>query len=109
APVTIIAHEWGRLVQADLDLETEMNYSIERELQADCFAGAWSHSADQEGMVEKGDLDEGTQALYQAGDDINTPWFDPQAHGQPQQRFNSFTEGYNNGPQYCIDNVHNLG
>jgi hypothetical protein len=101
APVTIIAHEWGHLVQSNLGLLRGQFYTIQTELQADCFAGAWSKSVAEKGLLEEGDIEEGAGALFRAGDDIDLPWFDPGAHGQPEQRVESFNIGFEEGVDGC--------
>jgi predicted metalloprotease len=101
APVTIIAHEWGHLVQANLGLLETAQYTIQLELQADCFAGAWAASAGEADLLEEGDLEEGATALFRAGDNLDTPWFDPGAHGQPDQRVDAFGIGLDQGPEGC--------
>ncbi|MEO6458355.1 MAG: neutral zinc metallopeptidase [Chloroflexia bacterium] len=103
APVTILAHEWGHLVQGNLDLLNSGLYSVQLELQADCFAGAWANYAGELEILEEGDLDEGATALFKAGDDSNTAWFDPQAHGQPDQRIQSFDIGLKSNTDACFE------
>ncbi len=39
------------------------------ELQADCFAGVWGHSMQQQGVLEAGDLEEALNAAQAIGDD----------------------------------------
>ena len=39
------------------------------ELQADCFAGVWAHTAYQRQILEDGDLEEGLTAAAAIGDD----------------------------------------
>jgi predicted metalloprotease len=39
------------------------------ELQADCFAGVWGHSMQQQGVLESGDLEEALNAAQAIGDD----------------------------------------
>ena len=39
------------------------------ELQADCFAGVWGHSMQQQGVLETGDLEEALNAAQAIGDD----------------------------------------
>jgi predicted metalloprotease len=102
APVTILAHEWGHLVQANLGiLQSNAFYSIEIELQADCLAGVWAYRAGEDQMLEEGDLDEAAVSLFKAGDDIDTPWFDPRAHGRPEQRIEAFSAGFDGGVEAC--------
>jgi predicted metalloprotease len=102
APVTIIAHEWGHLIQADLGLLDSSRYTIDIELQADCFAGAYAKHAGEEGLLEPGDLDEGVGNLYKAGDESDLPWFASGAHGQPDQRVAAFQRGLDNGADKCL-------
>jgi predicted metalloprotease len=102
APVTIIAHEWGHLVQADLGILDSSRYTIDIELQADCFAGAYAKHAGEEGLLEEGDLDEGVNNLYKAGDESDLPWFAAGAHGQPDQRVGAFQLGLDNGADKCL-------
>ncbi|MFL5733917.1 MAG: neutral zinc metallopeptidase [Chloroflexia bacterium] len=101
AVAVITAHEWGHLVQTDLGIMDGSYRSVDIELQADCFAGAWAKHAEQTGELEAGDLQEGAKALYNAGDPANVPWFSRQAHGTPQQREDSFNNGYAQGAQGC--------
>ena len=71
AEAYVIAHEVGHHVQNLLGIlpkvdsarrnasEEEANaLSVRLELQADCFAGVWGHEADQEGILDPGDIDE---------------------------------------------------
>lgn len=94
APVTIIAHEWGHLVQAHFGLQNQQL----AELQADCFAGAYTQAAAQWGLLEPGDLEGGAASLY-AGGKPNTPWF---GHGTPEQRIQAFEYGLQYGIAPCI-------
>jgi uncharacterized protein len=101
-PVFILAHEWGHSVQANLGVLNDPRIpGIQRELQADCFAGAYAANADERGLLEQGDLDEAAQSLIAAGDPAGTPWYDPQAHGSAQQRLNAFEAGLQQGVGGC--------
>ena len=73
------------------------------ELQADCYAGAWGADADQRGMLEQGDIEEGLAAARSVGDLPGVPWFDPQAHGTPEQRIEAFSVGFRRGPFACTE------
>ena len=102
APVLIIAHEWGHLVQSLLGiLGDEELLTIQTELQADCLAGAWAADADARGLLEQGDFDEGIIALFNVGDSRGTPFFDPRAHGTSGQRIDSFKGGFEAGLEAC--------
>ena len=81
ARVYVLAHELGHHVQnglgdsarvsqeqqADPDGANEL--SVRLELQADCYAGIWAHSAQDRGIIEPGDIDEGLAAAASVGVD----------------------------------------
>lgn len=83
AQAYVIGHEIGHHVQNLLgisgkvhDLQQRSNpaqanaLSVLLELQADCFAGIWAHSADKyRSLLEPGDVDEGLKAASAIGDD----------------------------------------
>jgi predicted metalloprotease len=105
APALVLAHEWGHAVQQRLGLLSTASYTIERELQADCLAGAWTRYAEVvQKILEPGDIDEGIRTLFEVRDKVGTPWFDPSAHGTGQQRIRSFNGGYDapNGARACV-------
>lgn len=102
APVLIIAHEWGHLVQSLLGiLGDEELLTIQTELQADCLAGVWAADANEREMLQEGDFDEGIIALFNVGDTRDTPFFDPSAHGTSGQRIDSFKDGFELGLDAC--------
>jgi predicted metalloprotease len=77
----VLAHEVGHHVQQELGIEPKVRQqqrsdpdsanelSVRMELQADCFAGAWAHSAFSAGDLEDGDLEEALAAAEAVGDD----------------------------------------
>lgn len=77
----VIAHELGHHVQKILGIESKVRrlqesnpsarnpLSVRMELQADCFAGVWGHSAGQNGILEEGDVEAGLRAAAAVGDD----------------------------------------
>jgi predicted metalloprotease len=78
----VIAHEVGHHVQKLLGIEPKVRQlqqnasqaevnrlSVKMELQADCFAGVWGHSMQQQGVLESGDLEEALNAAQAIGDD----------------------------------------
>ena len=83
AQAYVVAHEVGHHVQTLLGIsernmaarqrasEAEANaLSVRQELQADCFAGIWAHSADRSRqLLEAGDIEEGLNAAAAIGDD----------------------------------------
>ncbi len=117
----VIAHEVGHHVQNLLGTEakvrrlqqnasqTEINaLSVRLELQADCYAGVWGHSMQQQGVLEAGDLEEALNAATAIGDDrlqkrsqgVVTP--DTFTHGTSAQRYNWFKRGMDSGdPAQC--------
>jgi predicted metalloprotease len=98
APVVIIAHEWGHFIQHQIRIWHL--FTIQAELQADCFAGAYAQHANQVGHLQQGDLEEGASSLYNAGD--YAAWFEPGAHGSPEQRRDKFMRGFNEGLGACF-------
>jgi predicted metalloprotease len=110
AEAYVIAHEVGHHVQNLLglmrqgDLGTGANsLSVRTELQADCFAGIWAKSADQEGIVDPGDIDQALNAASQIGDDTlqkqQQGYVVPDSftHGTAAQRSRWFKTGYSQG------------
>ncbi len=95
----VLAHEWGHSIQSQLGARAR--FTIQYELQADCYAGAWAGDADVRGLLEEGDIDEGLVALRSVADLKGTPWTDPQAHGTAQERIGSFAIGFDEGPRSC--------
>jgi hypothetical protein len=102
AAVSILAHEWGHLVQTQLGISRGNAFTIQMELQADCFAGAYSKYAERTGKLDPGDLEEAGAGLFNAGDPEGMPWFSPMAHGKSMQRINAFLDGYRGGAQRCL-------
>ena len=99
AAAFVLAHEFGHAVQARLPRQEQL--TVLSELQADCFAGAWSRSVQEEGLLEAGDLDEATLAVFAARDVPGTPFTDPRAHGSGFERTRAFADGYEEGPTRC--------
>ena len=78
----VIAHEIGHHVQNQLGLMREVEkksadaserirnaLSVRQELQADCLAGVWGHSAQQRGALDTRDIEQGLAAAASVGDD----------------------------------------
>jgi predicted metalloprotease len=122
AQAYVIAHEVGHHVQNLLGVsrdvqaaqrqasQSEANaLSVRLELQADCFAGIWAHSmAQQEAVLEEGDIEEALNAASAVGDDrlqaqstgMVTP--DSFTHGSSEQRVEWFRRGLDSGsPNSC--------
>ena len=82
ARVYVLAHELGHHVQNLLGTSTQVRQaqsgssteeanelSVRLELQAYCYAGIWGHSAQERGLIEPGDIEEGLDAAAAVGDD----------------------------------------
>ncbi|MCW1967978.1 MAG: neutral zinc metallopeptidase [Anaerolineae bacterium] len=102
ASAIIIAHEWGHAVQGLRDIFRQSRYTIETELQADCFAGAYARDANLRGLLEPGDSGEAAELLYKIGDPAHVPWYARGAHGSPQQRVGAFEKGFKAGLVACF-------
>jgi len=115
AQAYVIAHEFGHHVQNltgimdDVQNEQQSHpdraneLSIRLELQADCLAGVWGHSAAQQDLLDPGDLEEGLQAASAVGDDriqkestgrVNRESW---THGSSEQRVKWFRRGFDSG------------
>ncbi len=120
AQAYVIAHEMGHHVQHILGTDAQVRratqrdpsaqntLSVKMELQADCFAGVWGKSAQDRGILQSGDLQEGLTAAAAVGDDriqqqatghVNTDTF---THGSSAQRTSWFRKGFDTGdPRAC--------
>jgi predicted metalloprotease len=99
AAAFVLAHEFGHAMQARLPRKERLG--VLAELQADCFAGAWSRSVQEDGLLEAGDLDEATLAVFTARDVPGTEFTDPAAHGTGFERTRAFADGYEDGAGAC--------
>ena len=95
----VVAHEWGHAVQARLDLPYQ---AVADELQADCLAGAALAGATADGSMlwDAGDDQELFDTLDALADE--TPWTDPDSHGDTSQRVDAYNYGVLNGPNGCL-------
>ncbi len=123
AQAYVIAHEIGHHVQTLLGIsertmaarrgapQAQANeLSVRQELQADCFAGIWAHSADRSRqLLEAGDIEEGLAAASAIGDDrlqrqaggrVSPESF---THGTSEQRVRWFRRGYETGSLDACD------
>lgn len=103
AVAAAIAHEWGHSVQERIGLLGSVE-SIQTELQADCFAGAYAEYITNRSellVLEKGDIQEGADTFFTLGDPEGTDWFDPRAHGTGAEREQAFEDGVVGGYSAC--------
>jgi predicted metalloprotease len=98
----VLAHEWGHAVQGRSDFTAR---TVTKELQADCFAGAWSKHAKDDGVfkVTAADLDTALAGILDLRDTPGTSNIDPNAHGSGFDRVSAFQDGFDNGPEKCKD------
>jgi uncharacterized protein len=120
AQAYVIAHEFGHHVQNLLGVSDDVNrqqqedpasaneLSVRLELQADCLAGVWAHSAYTQQLLEPGDLEEGLGAAAAVGDDRIQKQSGRQidreswTHGSSEQRQHWFNQGFQGGdPSSC--------
>ena len=115
AQAYVIAHELGHHIQHLQGIDSRVRelqranpdaanpLSVRLELQADCYAGVWAHSASERGKLETGDIEEGLGAASAVGDDriqrrttgsVNVDSF---THGSAQQRSQWFSRGFQSG------------
>lgn len=98
----VVAHEWAHHVQQLLGL-LHGRHSIRIELQADCLAGVWGHTAWARNLVSNADIDRTLRLANLIGDVPGTP-AGAGTHGTGQQRVSAFLAGYNSGsPAACAD------
>ncbi|MGQ7947383.1 KPN_02809 family neutral zinc metallopeptidase [Flavobacterium sp. WC2509] len=113
----VMAHEFGHHIQTLLGTsqkvrqlqenrnETEGNkLSVAQELQADFYAGLWTHyNEKQNHMLEAGDIEEALSAANAVGDDAIQKKMQGQVvpdsftHGTSQQRMYWFNRGFESG------------
>lgn len=115
AQAYVIAHEIGHHVQNVLGISSQVRQAQERnprnanqlsillELQADCLAGVWGHSAAQRNRLDPGDVEEGLGAAAAVGDDNiqkqSGGWVNPESwtHGSARDRAQWFRRGLESG------------
>lgn len=110
AQAYVIAHEVGHHVQnligatqQQIPGEDQNQTSVRVELQADCLAGVWGHTAQAALAIDEADLREALNAAHSIGDDtlqrqsqgsINPSQF---THGTSAQRMRWFRRGFDSG------------
>lgn len=98
----VIAHEFGHAIQ---DRFVTFDRTVDLELQADCFAGAWTArvAAGDSPSFEPGDvdLDLTVAGMIAIRDQPGTSPDDPFAHGSGFDRIAAFQDGYDSGARKC--------
>ena len=121
AQAYVVAHEFGHHVQGELGISAWVrqqqqanpglrnDYSVRLELQADCLAGVWARSAEERGLLDRGDIAEALSAAEAVGDDriqqsqgarINPHTW---THGSSAQRQEWFERGLDTGDTEVCD------
>jgi uncharacterized protein len=97
----LIGHEYAHAIQARRG--TQLAHTIEYELQADCYSGAYLGEQIRSGVLqlENGDIEELRAGLRAVADPEGTPWFDPAAHGSAEQRISFFGRGFDRSLDAC--------
>jgi len=121
AQAYVIAHEVGHHLQNLLGISDKVQramqqepgrrnaLSVRLELQADCFAGAWGHSAARRQLLDPGDVEEGLAAAAAVGDDrlqqASGRRVSPESftHGSAQDRTRWFRTGLESGSLDACD------
>jgi predicted metalloprotease len=100
----VFAHEFGHAIQVRAGVTGR---TIDLELQADCFAGAWTadvaagHSS--RFTIDEATLDASVGGMVAISDIPGTTENDPLAHGSGFDRIGAFQDGFENGPQRCAE------
>lgn len=107
AQAYVIAHEVGHHVQnligatrQQVQGEGQNQTSVRVELQADCLAGVWGHTARADLAIDEADLREALNAAHAIGDDTLTQGRQDSSqftHGTSQQRMRWFRRGFDSG------------
>jgi uncharacterized protein len=113
----VLAHEFGHHIQTILGTSSKMRQlqqgkseaeanrlSVALELQADFYAGLWTHyNENQNAMLEPGDIEEALSAANAVGDDAIQKKMQGQVvpdsftHGTSEQRMYWFNRGFKSG------------
>jgi uncharacterized protein len=116
AQAYVLGHEIGHHLQtiSGMKVKTSMltngkdwnnALQVRQELQADCFAGVWGHSANERNLLEIGDLEKALAAASAVGSDKTRPHASPETftHGTSAQRMKWFKIGFESGKLDACD------
>jgi predicted metalloprotease len=127
AQAYVIAHEVGHHVQKILGIEQKVQrleqrapedrnpLSVRLELQADCLAGVWGKSAEQQTIVDLSDIPAGLRAAAAVGDDrlqrMASGHVSPESftHGSSSQRTEWFQTGLDQGTVRACNTFQAMG
>jgi len=121
AQAYVIAHEVGHHVQNLIGAtqvakkgDSKNQQSVRVELQADCLAGVWGHTAKASLDITEDDLREALNAAHAIGDDaLGHQDSDDYTHGTSAQRMKWFRTGFESGDArrcdtFAVDNYASL-
>jgi len=104
AQAYVIAHEVAHHVQnliganqIQVQGENRNQTSVRMELQADCLAGVWGHTAQASLAIDEADLREALNAAHAIGDDTLGANEGQYTHGTSAQRMTWFRRGFDSG------------
>jgi predicted metalloprotease len=99
----VLAHEFGHAIQARSGFFEQNKLTVSSELQADCFAGAWSKYAKDSGAfnVNAAQLDSALAGVLDLRDQPGSSAEDPNAHGSGFDRVGAFQDGFDGGAEKC--------
>jgi uncharacterized protein len=123
AQAYVVAHEVGHHIQNQLGIAAKVTQArmrapqaeanalaVRMELQADCLAGVWARTANDESKIlEEGDIEEGLNAAAAIGDDRlqrrSQGYVVPESftHGSSEQRVRWFKQGMQSGDMNTCD------
>jgi predicted metalloprotease len=100
----VFAHEFAHAVQFRAGVTGR---TIDLELQADCFAGAWTADVaagnSSRFAIDEATLDASVGGIVAISDLPGTLEDDPMAHGSGFDRIGAFQDGFENGPGRCAE------
>jgi predicted metalloprotease len=100
----VFAHEFGHAIQARAGVTGR---TVDLELQADCFAGAWTADVaagnSDRFTIDEATLDASVGGIVAISDIPGTSEDDPLAHGSGFDRIGAFQDGFENGPGRCAE------
>jgi predicted metalloprotease len=99
-PAFVFSHEIGHHVGRQLGLWPPSISDLQRELMADCFAGAWLATELGTGFLEIMDADMAWLRMLADGN-TTWPWFSPSEHGTVLQRQTAVGIGLEQGAGGC--------
>ncbi len=100
----VFAHEWGHAIQNRSGLHAKNPPTILKELQADCFAGAYSRHLLEDGgelQIQMADLQLMMAGGLRFADPVGSEALREGAHGSGFDRVSAMQDGFDNGPSKC--------